>query len=375
MRLLLLLALVLPLSASAASAPSGDPIKLGHYGSLTGKDAAFGVATRKGVLLAIEEINAHGGVLGRPLAYLVEDIQSKQGESATAVKKLISRDKVVAVIGANASANSLEAAPVCQLAKIPMMAISSTNPRVTEVGDYIFRICFIDPFQGAVLAKFAHTSLKAKRVALLTAVNSPYSVGLSSVLRQDFTAQGGEIVAEQKYNEGEKDFRAQLTALRPLKPDVIAVTGFYTEAALICRQARALGLDVPFIGGDGWEAPQLIELGGKAVEGTYYSTYFSAENDAPVVRTFVQKFSARWNREIPEAVSALGYDAVYVIAAALTKAGTTEGPKLRDAMAATRNFPGVTGNTTIDEKRNSAKAAVMLTVKNGRSVFFEAVTP
>ncbi len=365
------LSLLLPLSASAAA----DPIKLGHYGSLTGKDAAFGVATRKGVLLAIEEINTQGGVLGRPLAYLVEDIQSKQGESATAVKKLVSRDKVVAVIGANASANSLEAAPVCQLAKIPMMAISSTNPRVTEVGDYIFRICFIDPFQGAVLAKFAATSLKAKRVALLTAVNSPYSVGLSAVLRQDFTARGGEIIGEQKYNEGEKDFRAQLTALRPLKPDVIAVTGFYTEAALICRQARSLGIDVPFIGGDGWEAPQLIELGGKAVEGTYYSTYFSAENDAPEVRAFVKKFSARWNNEIPEAVSALGYDAVYLIAAAMTKAGTTEGPKLRDAIAATKNFPGVTGNTTIDEKRNSAKAAVMLTVKNGRSVFFEAVTP
>ena len=370
----LFLSLLLPLSATAATA-AADPIKLGHYGSLTGKDAAFGVATRKGVLLAIEEINARGGVLGRPLAYLVEDIQSKQGESATAVKKLVSRDKVVAVIGANASANSLEAAPVCQLAKIPMMAISSTNPRVTEVGDYIFRICFIDPFQGAVLAKFAATSLKAKRVALLTAVNSPYSVGLSAVLRQDFTTRGGEIIGEQKYNEGEKDFRAQLTALRPLKPDVIAVTGFYTEAALICRQARSLGIEVPFIGGDGWEAPQLIELGGKAVEGTYYSTYFSAENDAPEVRAFVKKFSARWNNEIPEAVSALGYDAVYLIAAAMTKAGTTEGPKLRDAIAATKNFPGVTGNTTIDEKRNSAKAAVMLTVKNGRSVFFEAVTP
>ncbi len=352
-----------------------DAIKLGHYGSLTGKDAAFGVATRKGVLLAIEEINAKGGVLGRPLAYLVEDIQSKQGESATAVKKLISRDKVVAVIGANASANSLEAAPICQNSQIPMMAISSTNPRVTEVGDYIFRICFIDPFQGAVLAKFAHTSLKAKRVALLTAVNSPYSVGLSAVLRQDFTARGGEIIAEQKYNEGEKDFRAQLTALRPLKPDVIAITGFYAEAALICLQARALGIDVPFIGGDGWEAPQLIELGGKAVEGTYYSTYFSAENDAPEVRAFVKKFSARWTNETPEAVSALGYDAVYLIAAAMTNAGTTAGPKLRDAIAATKNFPGVTGQTTIDEKRNSAKAAVMLTVKNGRSLFFESVTP
>ena len=374
-RAVTLLAVTVTLFTLTSCTREPDAIKLGHYASLTGKDAAFGVATRKGVLLAIEEINAKGGVLGRPLAYLVEDIQSKQGESATAVKKLISRDKVVAVIGANASANSLEAAPICQNSQIPMMAISSTNPRVTEVGDYIFRICFIDPFQGAVLAKFAHTSLKAKRVALLTAVNSPYSVGLSAVLRQDFTARGGEIIAEQKYNEGEKDFRAQLTALRPLKPDVIAITGFYAEAALICLQARALGIDVPFIGGDGWEAPQLIELGGKAVEGTYYSTYFSAENDAPEVRAFVKKFSARWTNETPEAVSALGYDAVYLIAAAMTNAGTTAGPKLRDAIAATKNFPGVTGQTTIDEKRNSAKAAVMLTVKNGRSLFFESVTP
>ena len=374
-RAVTLFAVTVTLFTLTACTREPDAIKLGHYGSLTGKDAAFGVATRKGVLLAIEEINAKGGVLGRPLAYLVEDIHSKQGESATAVKKLISRDKVVAVIGANASANSLEAAPICQNSQIPMMAISSTNPRVTEVGDYIFRICFIDPFQGAVLAKFAHTSLKAKRVALLTAVNSPYSVGLSAVLRQDFTARGGEIIAEQKYNEGEKDFRAQLTALRPLKPDVIAITGFYAEAALICLQARALGIDVPFIGGDGWEAPQLIELGGKAVEGTYYSTYFSAENDAPEVRAFVKKFSARWTNETPEAVSALGYDAVYLIAAAMTNAGTTAGPKLRDAIAATKNFPGVTGQTTIDEKRNSAKAAVMLTVKNGRSLFFESVTP
>ncbi len=366
-------ALTLTLLASFARAQ--DPIKLGHYGSLTGKDAAFGVATRKGILLAVEELNAKGGVLGRKLEYFVEDVQSKQGESATAVKKLISREKVVAIFGANASANSLEAAPICQNAHIPMMAISSTNPKVTEIGDYIFRICFIDPFQGAVLGKFAHDSLHAKRVALLTAVNSPYSVGLSEVLRKDFTARGGEIVAEQRYSEGEKDFRAQLTAIKSTKPDVIAATGFYTEAALICIQARSLGLDVPVIGGDGWEAPQLIELGGKSVENTYYSTYFSAENNAPEVRAFVERYRTRWNGEVPEAVSALGYDAVYLVAQAIQKTGSTDGPKLRDAMAATKDFPGVTGHTTIDEKRNSAKAAVMLAVKNGHAVFFESVTP
>ena len=366
---------ILAIAALVSSARAAEPIKIGHYGSLTGKDAAFGVATRKGVLLAVEEINAKGGVLGRPLEYLVEDIQSKPGESATAVKKLISRDKVVAVIGANASANSLEAAPICQNAKLPMMAISSTNPEVTKKGDYIFRICFIDPFQGAVLAKFARTTLHAQRVALLTAVNSPYSVGLSAVLRQDFSARGGEIVAEQRYSEGDKDFRAQLTAIRTTRPDVIAATGFYSEAALICIQARSLGLDVPFIGGDGWEAPQLIELGGKAVEGTYYSTYFSAENNAPEVRSFVQRYRARWNGEVPEGVSALGYDAMYLIAAAMERAGTTESSRLRDAIAATKDFPGVTGHTTIDENRNSEKAAVMLVVKNGRTSFFESVAP
>jgi branched-chain amino acid transport system substrate-binding protein len=362
------------LVASARSA-GNDPIKIGHYASLTGKDAAFGVATRKGVLLAVEELNAKGGVLGRKLEYLVEDIQSKQGESATAVKKLISRDKVVAIIGANASANSLEAAPICQNAKIPMMAISSTNPRVTEIGDYIFRICFIDPFQGAVLAKFARSSLKAKRVALLTSTNSPYSVGLSGVLRERFTALGGEIVAEQKYAEGDKDFRAQLTAVRAARPDVIAATGFYTEAALICIQARSLGLNIPVIGGDGWEAPQLTELGGKAVEGTYYSTYFSADNKAPEVQGFVKRYQARWNSEKPEGVSALGYDAMYLIAAAMERNGSADSVRLRAAIAATKDFAGVTGKTTIDEQRNSSKPAVMLVVKNGRTEFFEAVAP
>ena len=362
-------------ATSAAFAAPAETIKLGHYASLTGKDAAFGLATRKGVLLAVEELNAKGGVLGRKLEYLVEDIQSKQGESATAVKKLISRDKVVAVIGANASANSLEAAPICQNAKIPMMAISSTAPRVTEIGDHIFRICFIDPFQGAVLAKFAHGSLRAKRLALLTSTNSPYSVGLSNVLRERFTALGGQVVAEQKFAEGDKDFRAQLTAIRAAGPDVIAATGFYTEAALICRQARSLGLDIPIIGGDGWEAPQLVELGGKAVEGTYYCTYFSAENEAPEVQAFVRRYQQRWNNESPEGVSALGYDAVYLIAAAMKRAGTTQGPKLRDAIATTKDFAGVTGKTTIDAKRNSTKSAVMLTVKDGRTQFFEAVSP
>jgi branched-chain amino acid transport system substrate-binding protein len=371
-----LLTLLLTLTfAAAARAANSEPIKIGHFASLTGKDAAFGVATRKGILLAVEELNANGGILGRKVEYLVEDIQSKPGESATAVKKLISRDKVVAMLGANASSNSLEAAPICQNARVPMMAISSTSPSVTEKGDYIFRICFIDPFQGAVLAKFAHTHLKARRVALLTSVSSPYSVGLSNVFRQRFTELGGQIVAEQKYAEGDKDFKAQLTAIRAQQPDAIAATGFYTEAALICLQARSLGLTIPIVGGDGWEAPQLTELGGKAVEGTYYSTHYSPYNEAAEVQSFVRKFKARWDNETPEAVSALGYDAMMLYADAFKRAGTTDGPKFRDAIAATKNFPGVTGRTTIDLQRNSAKPAVILMVKDGQTRFVEAVEP
>ena len=353
---------------------AAEPIKIGHFGSLTGKDAAFGIASRKGIVMAIEEINAAGGILGRPVEYVGEDIQSKAGESATAVKKLISRDKVVAILGGNPSSNSLEAAPLCQNAKIPMMAISSTNPKVTTIGSYIFRICFIDPFQGAVLGRFARENLHARRVALMTPV-TPYGIGLSNELRKKFTELGGEVVAEQKYSEGDKDFKAQLTAIRTFQPDVIGVTGYYTEAALICKQARELGLDITIIGGDGWEAPQLTELGGKAVENTYYSTGFSADNAAPEVRQFVQRFRARWNNETPEALSALGYDAMMLYTDAIKRAGTTDSPALRDAIAATRDFPGVTGRTTIDDQRNSSKPAVILRVKNGRTEFVSAVAP
>ena len=365
---------VLTLGLVAAARADDDPIKVGHFGSLTGKDASFGIVSRKGIILAVEEINAGGGLLGRPVEYLSEDIQSKAGDSATAVKKLLSRDKVVAILGGNPSSNSLEAAPLCQNARIPMMAISSTNPKVTTIGDYIFRVCFIDPFQGAVLGKFARESLHAKRLALLTPV-TPYGIGLSNELRKKFTALGGEIVAEQKYSEGEKDFKAQLTAIRGFQPDVIAVPGYYTEAALICRQARELGLTAIFIGGDGWEAPQLTELGGKAVEGTYYSTGFSADSSATQVTEFVRKFRIRWSNETPDSTAALGYDAMMLYADAIRRAGTTDGRALRDAVAATKDFPGVTGRITLDPERNATKSAVMMRVRDGRTEFIETIDP
>jgi len=356
-------------------AADDTPIKIGQYGAFSGKEAAFGTSSHKGVILAFEEANAAGGILGRKLELVAEDNQSKAGESATIAKKFVSRDKVVAVLGGNVSVNSLEAAPVLQNAKIPMVAISSTNPRVTEMGNYIFRVCFIDPFQGAVLAKFALGTLHAKRAAIITSVSNPYSVGISKVFREKFTAGGGEIAVEQKHSEGDKDFRAQLTAIKAAGVDCIFHSSNYTEGALICIQARQLGLDVPIFGGDAWEAPQLIEIGGKAVEGTYYSTHASPDSTAPEMQNFIAKYRARWNGETPDSIAALGYDAAFLLFDAIKRAGTTDSAPLRDALATTKDFSGATGKITIDAQRNASKSAVILAVKDGKFVYVETVDP
>ena len=370
-RLLAALALLTPTVRAAEPAP----IKVGEFASLTGKEAAFGQSSHKGTLLAVEEINAAGGVLGRKIQLITEDNQSKAGESATIAKKLISRDKVVALIGEVASMRSLEAAPIAQQSRIPMISPSSTNPKVTEIGNYVFRVCFIDPFQGVVMAKFARNTLKLKRVAVLTSVSSAYSVGLAKYFKERFVQDGGAIALEQRFTEGDKDFKAQLTAIKAANVDGIFLPGYYTEAALVCKQARDLGMNLPLFGGDGWEAPQLISIGGAAVEGTYYSTHYSPENKSPAVSGFVERFRKRWDNEVPDAMAALGYDAAMVLADAIKRAGTTDSAKLRDALAATKNLPGVTGDTTLDTQRNASKAAVVIAVKDGQFKFLETVAP
>lgn len=371
--LLLRSLLILPVLGVALRA--ADTIKVGEYASLTGKEASFGQSSHKGLTLAIEELNTAGGVLGQKFELLTEDNQTKPGESATAVKKLIARDKVIALIGEVASGRSLEAAPVAQANKVPMIAPAATNPKVTQTGNYIFRVCFIDPFQGTVMAKFAKDDLKATKVAVLSSVSNAYSVGLAKFFRETFTAGGGQVVSEKNFSEGDKDFRAQLTAVKAAGAEAVFVPSYYTEAALIVRQARDLGITVPFFGGDGWEAPQLLQIGGEALEGCYYSTHFSPENQDAAVQTFVKKFKARWNDETPDAFAALGYDSAYVLADALKRAGSTNGPKLRDALAATRNFSGVTGVTNIDKNRDASKPAAILAIKGGKLTFFKTVAP
>ncbi len=367
--------LPLALLATVAVVRAQEPIKVGEYASLTGKEASFGQSSHEGVTMALEEINAAGGVLGRKLELLTEDNQTKPGESATAVKKLISRDKVVALIGEVSSGRSLEAAPIAQQAKIPMIAPAATNPQVTAKGNYIFRVCFIDPFQGTVMAKFAQNDLHAHKVAIISSVSNAYSVGLAKFFRETFTANGGEVAAEQKYSEGDKDFRAQLTAVKAANVEGVFVPGYYTEAALIVRQARELGITVPFFGGDGWVADQLLEIGGSALNGCFYSTHFSPENQTPIVQEFVAKFKKRWGNQNPDAFAALGYDSAYVLVNAIKRAGTTDGAKLRDAIAATKDFAGVTGNTTINASRDATKPAAIIAIKDGKLEFLKTVAP
>ncbi len=368
--------LALPLVALVSASLAQETIKIGEYASITGKEASLGQSSHQGTLLAIERINAAGGVLGRKLELITEDTQSKPGESGTAVRKLISRDKVVAILGEVASSRSLEGAPVAQRAKVPMVSPASTNPKVTEIGDYIFRVCFIDPFQGPVMAKFALNTLKVKRVGLMVSSSSAYSVGLAKYFKEAFVAGGGTIVIEQKYQEGDRDFKAQLTAIRAAGVEAIFNPGYYNEGALMVKQARDLGITVPMFGADSWEAEALIQLGGKAVEGVYLCSHYSPQDPSPRVQEFVEAYRERWGAGFaPDSNASLGYDSVLVLADAIRRAGSTERAAIRDALAATKDFEAVTGTITMDPKRDASKSAVIITVKDGRFQYVETINP
>lgn len=384
----------------ASCAKRGDVVLLGEYGSLTGVTATFGKSTQRGIQMALDEINQAGGIEGKLFKIIVEDDQSKPEEAATAVKKLVNQDKVLLVLGEVASSRSLAGAPICQEAKVPMITPSSTNPKVTQIGDYIFRVCFIDPFQGEVMAKFAHNTLRVTRAAILKDIKNDYSVGLADFFTQTFEQLGGKIIAEESYSEGDIEFRAQLTALKAKNPEVIFIPGYYTEVGLIARQARDLSITVPLIGGDGWDSPRLVEIGGEALENTYYSNHYTPEDPRPDIQNFISEYKKRYN-EIPDAMAPLGYDAARIAFDAIKRAGIleeekikeayTENPdarslmgainteknrrKIREAIAQTKDFTGVTGVITIDENRNAKKSAVVLKVEKGRVRYVETINP
>lgn len=359
---------------SKAKPYEGTGILLGEYGSMTGTTATFGKSSDNGTQMAIAEINKAGGVLGKQVSVKLEDDGGLPEQAATAVKKLITQDNVLAVLGEVASSRSLAAAPICQKAGVPMISPSSTNPKVTEVGDYIFRTCFIDPFQGTVCARFARTEQKAKSAAILTDVKNDYSVGLTKFFKDEFTKSGGSIVAEESYSEGDNDFRAQLTSIKGKNPDVIFIPGYYTEVGNIAKQARSLGMKQTLIGGDGWDSPKLYEIGGAAVQGSYFSTHYSPQSKDPRVQKFVANYKQKF-QETPDALAAVAYDAAYIMCDAIKRAGSTDRDKIRDAIAKTKNFPGVTGSITIDAQRNAVKPAVILQVKGNEAAYVSTVQP
>ncbi len=356
----------LALLACQAQGPRpGDHIHIGVYGALTGSEATFGQSALAGVQLAVDERNAAGGVRGKPIEIVSYDDRGSTQEAGTAVTRLVTEDAVAAVIGEETSSMSIAGGEVAQRYGVPMISPSSTNPRVTAIGDRIFRVCFVDVFQSYVLARFAREHLKAARVAVLYDQSQAYSVGFKDEFVRAFQEMGGTMATSQAYSRGEQDFSAQLTTIRDTRPDAVLVPGYYTDAANIAIQARRLGIGVPLLGGDGWDSAQLAAIGGDAVLHAFYSNHYSHEDPRPEVQGFISAYGKRHGGELPDSVAALAYDAARILFGAMEQAKSLSGDDLAAALAATRDFPGVTGKISMDAERNARKTAVVLEMRKG----------
>jgi branched-chain amino acid transport system substrate-binding protein len=352
------------LSACTPNGGGGDKVRIGVFMSTTGSTANFGISSVNGIKLAADEINAAGGINGKQVELLVQDDRSDASEAATIVTKFVTQDQVHGIIGEVASSRSIAAAPIAQNAKIPMLTPSSTNPEVTKKGNFIFRSCFIDPYQGAAIAQFAAKTLGAKTAAIMVDRKNDYSTGLEKVISETFTKFGGKIVATQSYQEGDQDFNAQLTSLKGSNPEVLFVPGYYNDVGLIAKQARDKGITVPLIGGDGWDSEQLYKIGGTALNGSYFTNHYSPYDTDPKVVKFVNDYKAKYG-SIPDALAATAYDAARIMFDAVKRSKSLTGPDSRDALAATKDYPGVTGTVTFNENRDAVKPIVMIEIKDG----------
>ncbi len=366
-RILLSLLVITSFLFSFACQPTstgGDKVRIGVFMSLTGDTANFGISSVNGIKMAAEEVNAAGGINGKQIELLVQDDRSDASEAATIVTKFVTQDQVHAILGEVASSRSIAAAPIAQNAKIPMLTPSSTNPEVTRKGNYIFRSCFIDPVQGAAIAQFAAKTLGAKRGALMVDRKQDYSTGLEKVINEVFTKLGGQIVVTQSYASGDQDFNAQITDIKGANPDVIFVPGYYGDVGLFAKQARDKGVTVPLVGGDGWDSPSLYQIGGAALHGSYFSNHYSPDDTDPIVQKFVSDYKAKYG-SVPDALAATAYDAARIMFDAIKRANSLDGAAIRDALAATKEFPGVTGKVTFNENRDAVKPIVMVKIENG----------
>ncbi|MBP3561992.1 MAG: ABC transporter substrate-binding protein [Treponema sp.] len=349
-------AVILALTLASCSKAESNSVKIGGIFPLSGQVAVYGVECKNGVDLAIEEINAAGGINGKPIVLVSEDDEGNPDKTVNAFKKLSTKDGVKIVIGSLTSGCTQAITTLSQASKVVQIAPAATAPAITDAGDFIFRACFIDPFQGTVGGKFAAETLGKKRAAILYDIGNDYSVGLADNFKIAFEKAGGSIVSEESYATNDKDFNAQLTKIKNANPDVVYLPDYYGTVALIAKQLRAQGINVPMVGADGWDG--LTSNAGDEVLGGYYSNHYAVDSTEPAVKKFVESFRAKYNKD-PNSFAALGYDCVYLIRDAIVAAGAEDSIAVRDALAKT-NGDYVTGHLTFDEKHNPIKSAVML---------------
>lgn len=368
------LLIAVSLLISTISAQSDETIRVGVFLDLTGQTASFGISSYSGIKMAVDEINNAGGIEGNKIEIVLEDNQGKPENTKEVVTKLLNEKKVHVLIGEVLSTNSLAAAPIAQAAKIPMITPSSTNERITKVGDYIFRTCFIDTFQGEAMAKFAFETLKLKRIAVLTDFNSDYSKGLSETFAITFNRLGGKIVSQKTYFQGDEDYFQQLKAIKGVNPDGIYVSGYYNSVGVLAKQARDLKINSVFLGGDGWDAPDLWLTAGNSLDNSFITNHFSTESPTEKVKTFSANYKKLFGLDA-DAFAALAYDSVYLIADSVKRAKSIEPAKLRDALATTKELELLTGKLTMNASRNPTKSAVILKLKNPNFIFHSTVSP
>lgn len=351
-----------------------EKIVIGYYGALTGKQATYGVSSLRGIVLAMNLVNAKGGLLDAPVDVKYYDTEGSVKTAKSSVEKLINADKVIAVIGENTSDRTLAGAAVAQAAKIPMITPSGTSPKITEVGDYIFRACFIDPFQGEVIAKFAYNTLKYRTAAIFRDAQSEYSIGLADYFAKTFTALGGKIVADEKYFTKDLIYLSNLMKIKKAKPDLLFVPGYYFDVSKIAFQARDLKIKAPFLGGDGWDSADIFGLSKGAIEDSYFSTHYTQEDPRRIVQEFILEYLKVYGTK-PDAMAAAGFDAANMLFQAIREADSTDPKEIRDALAEIKDFEGITGTISMNDKRDAVKSAVILQILNGAFNYVETINP
>ena len=376
-----MLAVSVVASGCGGGSKASDEIKIGVVSEMTGSNATYGTSVVNGMKLALKEVNDKGGVNGKKVSIVVADSKSEPAEAANAMSKLVNQDKTPVVMGIFTSSSAIAAANVSESAKVPFLAIGATNPKVTlddktgKVKPNTFRVCFIDPFQGTVGANFVLNELKLKKAVIFVDNSSDYSKGLASFFKQAYTSKGGEIVGEEAYLQKDTDFKAVLTKIKTMNPEILYVPGYYEEVGKIVKQARELGMNLPIVGGDGWDSPKLSEIAGAGpLNNTFFTNHYSPDDTSEASKAFVDAYVKAYNQK-PDAPAVLGYDGARLMIDAISRAGGTEGAKVSKALAETKNYKAVTGDTSLNETHDAVKSAVIIEFKDGKQAYRATVKP